>query len=159
MTSSGWVWLVRDGNGNLGILPTFGSGTVLVQNRLQMGSNESILGFKKSEDQNPLSSSNNEDSSITIGGGDRDTTSGDRFKTVANIHNQRDPLHSTTRNNGNRNSNLRDGEELFPLLCLSVMEHAWLPDYGMWGKERYLINFWDCVDWNVVQKRWEEYQP
>jgi len=139
MTSSGWVWLVTDANGNLGIVPTFGSGTVLVQNRKQKGTNTGLTGYK-----NPDAMELSKEEDYMRGSGDvvgRFTTS------------------SYTSSTSRKNSKAyQDGDELFPLLCCSVMEHAWLPDYGMWGKERYMINFWDCVDWEVLQRRWEEYE-
>lgn len=40
MVSSGWLWLVRDQTGRLGIVPTFGAGTVLVQDRMQRGNRD-----------------------------------------------------------------------------------------------------------------------
>lgn len=42
------------------------------------------------------------------------------------------------------------GDKLTPLFCLSVHEHAWLHDYGVWGKEEYLKNFWNVLDWGRV---------
>ena len=50
------------------------------------------------------------------------------------------------------------GEELYPLLCVSVHERDWLPDYGMWGKEEYLMRFWECVDWSRVFRLYETYR-
>lgn len=50
------------------------------------------------------------------------------------------------------------GETLFPLLCLSVHEHAWMTDYGLWGKEEYLRNFWEAVDWGVVRHLYQSYE-
>ncbi|KAF3920659.1 hypothetical protein ABW21_db0206721 [Orbilia brochopaga] len=43
-----------------------------------------------------------------------------------------------------------------PLLCVNVWEHAWLFDYGFDGKERYLDNWWKCVDWATV---WGKLEP
>ncbi|EWC44621.1 hypothetical protein DRE_06610 [Drechslerella stenobrocha 248] len=42
-----------------------------------------------------------------------------------------------------------------PLLCVNVWQHAYLFDYGFDGKERYLENWWKCVDWGVVWGRLE----
>ncbi|KAK0550070.1 hypothetical protein OC846_003827 [Tilletia horrida] len=50
------------------------------------------------------------------------------------------------------------GYELCPLLCLSVHEHAWMTDYGLWGKEEYLRQFWECVDWVLVQHLYRAYE-
>ena len=46
------------------------------------------------------------------------------------------------------------GQHLYPLLCVSMYEHAWLGDYGFWGKERYMTHFWDCVNWERVERLW-----
>jgi Fe-Mn family superoxide dismutase len=43
------------------------------------------------------------------------------------------------------------GDDLSPLLCLSVHEHAWMSaGLGVWGKEEYLRRFWGVVDWRKV---------
>lgn len=42
------------------------------------------------------------------------------------------------------------GDRLTPLFCVSVHEHAWLQDYGVWGKEEYLTRFWDSLHWGRV---------
>lgn len=44
------------------------------------------------------------------------------------------------------------GDKLTPLFCLSVHEHAWLYDYGVWGKEEYLTRFWNALDWARVSE-------
>ncbi|KDQ14754.1 hypothetical protein BOTBODRAFT_187754 [Botryobasidium botryosum FD-172 SS1] len=44
------------------------------------------------------------------------------------------------------------GQSLVPLLCVSVHEHAWLLDYGVWGKEEYMRRFWDVVNWDKVDE-------
>ncbi|TDL29795.1 manganese and iron superoxide dismutase [Rickenella mellea] len=50
-----------------------------------------------------------------------------------------------------RDDDLRLGDSLYPLFCISVHEHAWMSaGYGVWGKEEYLKRFWTCVDWATV---------
>ncbi|KAG9317150.1 hypothetical protein JVU11DRAFT_1342 [Chiua virens] len=49
------------------------------------------------------------------------------------------------------------GEYIYPLFCISVHEHCWLLDHGIWGKERYLKEFWTVVDWSQVVKRFETF--
>ena len=53
----------------------------------------------------------------------------------------------------------RVGEVLNPLFCVSVHEHAWLPNYGVWGKEEYMKRFWSVLDWEKVVERWERFTP
>ena len=40
-----------------------------------------------------------------------------------------------------------------PLLCVNVWEFAYIQDYGVTGKADYLENFWDCINWEVINKR------
>ncbi|GMM29460.1 mitochondrial 37S ribosomal protein [Martiniozyma asiatica (nom. inval.)] len=40
-----------------------------------------------------------------------------------------------------------------PLLVINVWQHAYLLDYGIVGKEQYLQNVWDCIDWKVINRR------
>lgn len=53
----------------------------------------------------------------------------------------------------------RIGEVLNPLFCVSVHEHAWLPSYGVWGKEEYMKRFWSVLDWDKVVDRWTKFAP
>ncbi|THV05347.1 hypothetical protein K435DRAFT_773795 [Dendrothele bispora CBS 962.96] len=52
------------------------------------------------------------------------------------------------------------GEETFyPLFCVSVHEHAWLAaGYGVWGKERWLKEFWNVLDWEKVSRAYDGYK-
>ncbi|KAI5811522.1 Manganese/iron superoxide dismutase [Peziza echinospora] len=40
-----------------------------------------------------------------------------------------------------------------PLLALSVWPQTWMTDFGVNGKEQYLSAWWECVDWDVVERR------
>ncbi|CDK26664.1 unnamed protein product [Kuraishia capsulata CBS 1993] len=40
-----------------------------------------------------------------------------------------------------------------PLLSINASPSAFLPDYGVYGKGKYLDNVWDCIDWSVVESR------
>lgn len=42
---------------------------------------------------------------------------------------------------------------LRPLLNINAWQHAYLTDYGVAGKRKYLENLFDCIDWNVLAKR------
>ena len=42
------------------------------------------------------------------------------------------------------------GLAVTPLLCVNTWEHAWMFDWGVTGKEKYLESWWDCIDWEVV---------
>lgn len=50
------------------------------------------------------------------------------------------------------------GNTLYPLLCLSVHEHAWMSaGYGVWGKEEWIKEFWSVVDWEKVSKAYSHF--
>jgi len=53
----------------------------------------------------------------------------------------------------------RAGDDISPLMCISVHEHAWMSaGLGVWGKEEYLRRFWSVVDWRKVSnvyRLWE----
>lgn len=44
---------------------------------------------------------------------------------------------------------------LYPLLGLQVAERAYVPDYGVWGREAYVRNFWKCVNWGKVEAEFD----
>lgn len=60
-------------------------------------------------------------------------------------------------------SDMRDlktlGEYIYPLFCVSVHEHCWLLDHGIWGKEEYMKAFWSVLDWQQVVQRFETFHP
>ncbi len=43
------------------------------------------------------------------------------------------------------------GTDVIPLLCLNTWEHVWLTDYGIGGKEQYVEQWWDTIDWEKVE--------
>ncbi|SAM86459.1 related to Superoxide dismutase [Ustilago bromivora] len=135
MAASGWVWLVTDQHKNLGVVPTFGSGTVIVQNRMQQG--KDFL----------LPSINDQSTGSTDAATNASATSSERPSRPA------DSLF------GGLGISDKVGKELYPLLNISVHEHAWLNDYGIMGKEEYLTRFWNCVNWDKVEQRFDSYCP
>ncbi|ODV87517.1 hypothetical protein CANARDRAFT_26916 [[Candida] arabinofermentans NRRL YB-2248] len=40
-----------------------------------------------------------------------------------------------------------------PLVAIGVNPSFYLRDYGVFGKETYLNNCWNCVDWDIVERR------
>ncbi|WFD35148.1 superoxide dismutase [Malassezia cuniculi] len=130
MFSSGFVWLVKDEHGRLGIVPTYGTGTVLVQQRQQRGPSDLVAGVQDgsggAEGEAPAQNAGLASGAPT-----------NRFDSLAH---------------GSAAGAI--GHNLYPLLCVSVFEHAWLGDYGFWGKERYLERFWDAVNWTRAEHLW-----
>lgn len=158
MVGSGWIWLVMDGRKNLGVLGTYGAGTVLVQSRQQRGV-EFVLGEDESRKEgkgegSKLGSSadvQSRTSSSSSGSNRNSPPSAARpFSTSAQVQSAYRPL-------GVQTNATQVGNDIYPLLNLSIHEHAWLRDYGVWGKEEYVRNFWEVVDWRVVQDRFDKY--
>lgn len=48
---------------------------------------------------------------------------------------------------------LYSDRKLVPLLAIDASMRAYLHDYGVFGKQQYLNNVWDCIDWDIVAKR------
>ncbi|KAI9503943.1 Manganese/iron superoxide dismutase [Coemansia spiralis] len=95
----------------------------------------------------------------------------DRFKdvfahgklSVMNIFNSGTPFTAKSRNEkslqrGTSYAKISHGIEgrpfvkLTPVLCLSMWQESFLPDYGL-DRETYVSRFWDVVDWAVVHER------
>ncbi|KAG9514254.1 manganese and iron superoxide dismutase, partial [Aureobasidium melanogenum] len=54
---------------------------------------------------------------------------------------------------------LPPGTELItPALCVSTWEHCYLPEYGVDGKAKYLIEWWKSINWGAVDNRVEKRQ-
>lgn len=134
MFSGGYVWLVKDEHGRLGIVPTYGTGTVLVQQRQQRGPSDLVAAV---QDGSGEGAAPPEGAQADSRPGLAQGTPTSRFDSLAH---------------GSAAGAI--GKNLYPLLCVSVFEHAWLGDYGLWGKERYLQRFWDAVNWTRAEQLW-----
>lgn len=42
------------------------------------------------------------------------------------------------------------GTSVLPVLCVNTWEHVYIYDFGLNGKRKYLSDWWDAVDWSVV---------
>lgn len=38
-----------------------------------------------------------------------------------------------------------------PILCLNMWQQAWLPDYGLRGKQNYIECWWERINWKAVE--------
>lgn len=133
---NGFLWLVKDEHGRLGIVPTFGAGTILVHQRQQTGPRDLSAGVqdgRASADGAPATEAPKEDAPAAA----QRTPS--RFESLAQS-----------------SATGAIGHHVYPLLCVSLFEHAWLGDYGFWGKERYLTHFFDCINWERAEQLWGE---
>ncbi|KAK6201493.1 Manganese/iron superoxide dismutase [Scheffersomyces amazonensis] len=48
---------------------------------------------------------------------------------------------------------LFNDKKLVPLLAIDASPRTYLLDYGVFGKQNYLDNVWECIDWDVVAQR------
>lgn len=174
MFGSGWVWLVCDKAGSLAVVPTFGTGTLLissrerVQRRVEPGL---VIGEEVATKPRPV-----------IPGASASSPTSGASHTLPPSHppqTREFSLSAAARNGGmnyqaasildrgrpnsympSQPSDLAHGEMLYPLLCLSVHEHAWVSaGYGVWGKEEYLRRFWSVVNWKQASKHLGVYVP
>ncbi|GJE84766.1 manganese and iron superoxide dismutase [Phanerochaete sordida] len=171
MFGSGWVWLVCDQSGELAVIPTFGAGTLLVRSQVPIqthikGTSTAVIG------EEPI-----------IGRprgipGVNPTGQPAASSPASGVSSQQHPPHPPTQtrqfsssalraNDSFRVASLSDhanrpplGDTLFPLLCVSVHEHAWVSaGYGVWGKEEYMKRFWSVVNWEQVSRHYAIYAP
>ncbi|PIL36673.1 hypothetical protein GSI_00362 [Ganoderma sinense ZZ0214-1] len=178
MSSSGWIWLVTDQDGQLGVIPTFGAGTLLVRSskpsaallEWQRLTGEPVLQYFEdlpprpaappapSSGLPPAPAASSPVSGMAHGAPSIDPHT--QARTIASY-----PIPRGTY--GTRDTGLglnetqpdasKVGTTLFPLLCVSVHEHAWISaGYGVWGKEEYMRRFWTVVDWAKVVKVYEK---
>lgn len=153
-SSGAYIWLVVDGN-SIGVVGTYAGGTVLVHERKQLlpgGANLRVLGETLPEAEKEVEAAKSEwvatekepkerkQESKEDGGSKLDLASA----LVA------PPFRSMS-------SHFNAGKNIHPLLCLSVHPHCYLADYGVWGRDEYVKNWWKAVDWKAVEGNYEKY--
>ncbi|KAF5321968.1 hypothetical protein D9619_001056 [Psilocybe cf. subviscida] len=172
MFSNGWVWLVADQDGNLGVLPTFGPSTLLVRMRRNMHYNvdSGVLGEDPAVAlHNSLPTAYNAPFSSSASGGPAFPTSPFQARSLHTTSRRALPFGEELLGEYDQELDYADpkkggllsvGSTLYPLLCLSVYEHAWMSGgYGVWGKEAWLKEFWSVVDWSKVSRAYANVKP
>lgn len=128
MVGSGWLWLVKAGDGlaDFDVVPTFGSGTMLVTMRQQRGRHDTLPVFLTPP-----------------------TTGGEADKGAASP-----PINDATSEKRAEWRNARAGSEATPLAVLNLFEHAYLGErYGVFGRSQYARDWFKALDWDKVSKR------
>ncbi|KAI0029530.1 hypothetical protein K488DRAFT_80113 [Vararia minispora EC-137] len=213
MFSSGWVWCVCDPRGNLGIIATYGAGTLLVSDRQQrfdpsykfelggkydgLGPSDKAEAFAFSRDVEPPSEPHSANPYAPLTGAPASSPTSGVTRTPPPItpSTPSRALHTTTRllkspvRGPSAHSDPRSlfnahrqgtgatavaeqsernvttdfktlGDVLYPLFCVPTSAHAWMgAGYGVWGKERFLANFWDVLDWERVTTVYQAVAP
>lgn len=170
MTSSGWIWVAVDGRATMGVIPTFGAGTLLVRSRGRvLQSDDMVLGETYPSPAKHLSSHQSTSPGTTPGRiAPQPTRSFHTTARAESIYGSEKPVGLYGRD---MDGEAFEGEvptadfdkigtHLYPLFCLSVHEHAWLTaGYGIWGKEEYLKKFWTVLDWKKVSDAFHHFAP
>lgn len=52
-----------------------------------------------------------------------------------------------------KNEAVEEDLAYIPLLAIDASPKAWLHDYGVFGKQKYLENVWNATEWRVVESR------
>ena len=183
MAGSGYVWFVTDAKRNLAFVPTFAAGTLLI--RSGAGTVEPITAPVLGEQDPSTQPVQSPAGSTRVSSLESGTTSSP-FSGTSHVPPQLDPssptrtFHTSVLSRDDYRTRARSlydptapspsplgpqdsrdlttlGEYIYPLFCISVHEHCWLLDHGIWGKEKYLKEFWTVVDWNQVIKRFETF--
>jgi len=156
--SGAYVWLVTDPNGNLGVIGTYAGGTILVNERRQMGygsyssGNLKVLG---EEIEQPIEAVESSPETIS-----EKPQSSSKWQTTSSSSSRSNLLSSATPSpagifsstlSAHNDPKSAIGKSLHPLLCVSTHQHCYLGDYGVWGREEYVKNWWTKVDWKKVE--------
>lgn len=147
LTGSGYVWLVSDSSRTLGIVTTYGAGTVLVRSRQQRGL-WSNFSLDKAEGSANASTSTN--SSLEKSGNPLSSPTHTSHANPAPQAPSQSREYSTL--NQETRTLAETGDVLTPLLCLSVSERCYINDFGVWGRDHYIKEFWKVVDWAKVEE-------
>lgn len=184
MAGSGYLWMVMDDKGRLGIVGTYGAGTVLVQERQQRGGFSELPQTDTTWPSRPSPQSVEESDEDPVFSEDRRTLHDSRSSTIpppplfSSSHRPAAPsadtpiltpltplsrslsISSTLRAPPEPAHRIKFPErEIHPLFAISLHEHAYLHDYGVWGKEAYLENFWKVLDWKAIGNVYEKLMP
>jgi Fe-Mn family superoxide dismutase len=50
------------------------------------------------------------------------------------------------------------GRAIHPLACVSTHPHCYFEDYGLWGRDEYVKNWWGAVDWRKVEQAYDQFR-
>ncbi|KAI9430915.1 hypothetical protein H4582DRAFT_2013270 [Lactarius indigo] len=176
--AGGFVWLVTDALGRLGVVATYGAGTLLVAERRQSLAPDGVELGGVYQPANPPSPSPPPPQPSPSGRTQHAvpaqarglSTSASASGPVRPTNVWSDPpvapsdAGAVAGGDGLYGAPEAPaaldalGKTLYPLFCVSVHEHAWMAaGYGVWGMETYLERFWTCLDWAAVQAAYARY--
>ncbi|KAH8977979.1 hypothetical protein EDB92DRAFT_1879859 [Lactarius akahatsu] len=169
--AGGFVWLVTDALGRLGVVATYGAGTLLVAERRQ-----SLLAWDGTElggvyqPATPPPPPSGRTQHAAPAQARALSTSARASGSVRPTNVWSDPplapsdAGAVAGSDGTYGASEAPaaldalGKTLYPLFCVSVHEHAWMAaGYGVWGMETYLERFWTCLNWVAVREAYARY--
>lgn len=131
MFGNGFVWLVKDDStGSLRLLCTYNAGSPYPEAHFRLQNRDM---------------SNHQ----TQG---RDAAETQRLNTVQNSVGAFGSARSSSRGIAPQDA-LTGG----PILCVNVWQHVYLRDFGVSGKRQFLSQWWQRIDWGVVESRASHY--
>jgi Fe-Mn family superoxide dismutase len=68
-----------------------------------------------------------------------------------NVANGREPLHGSSAAKQSKIRPPPGSTTVVPVLCVNTWEHVWMWDYGVGGKTDFVANWWNIIDWGMVQ--------
>lgn len=149
MFNPGWAWLVCDRSGSLAVLSTFSSETLLVR------SQRAVDATIPNSSRHSVSSSRPTGRVAPAPRHSQANTPNPASHTPTRAYSVNRIMPSSTESLYDSNATTTNNT-LFPLMCLSVHEHAWMSaGYGVWGKEEYVKRFWSVVDWAKISRAYE----
>ncbi|KAJ9127129.1 hypothetical protein QFC24_001365 [Naganishia onofrii] len=148
MVGSGWLWIVSYDR-KITTIPTYGSGTVLVRNRMQQGRDAATPIFYP-----PPSSSSTSTS----------TASSSSTQQQQQQQQQQQPSRVETNDDSDHPyiGTGTDYKPIKPLAVINMFEHAYLARGGnantegglnVWGREQWVRDWFKMVDWAQVKSR------
>ena len=157
MMGSGWLWLAFDQLGRVVIVGTYGPGTIVATRgqdrryvRLRELVGEDVLDVDAAGGaRGPGGRSG---PTIDFSAAYTDTMgaslTGSEKEMKKEFTPERGWRPSGGAGAGQSADVLSTADELFPLMCLSVHERAYMREYGLFGKGAYVDAMWGSFDWS-----------
>ncbi|WVQ79431.1 hypothetical protein IAT38_001529 [Cryptococcus sp. DSM 104549] len=136
MVGGGWIWIVRtaDNPNFIDVVPSFGSGTLLVTNRAQRGREAVGPLFNQ-----PLSASANVDTSA---------------ESAPAPEAEAEPEDFTSTSHYLARASSQITSYPMPLAVLNLFDLSFIGSkYGVWGKREYAKDWLKSLDWQLVENR------
>jgi superoxide dismutase len=176
MSSSGFLWLVQEvdplpsstassgGTDDLAVLATYGSGTMLVRagelvhdrsKGFMSGLTEEGLVHLESRPWWMTGENDNQNKKNSEHGSSSEPNQPPLpFGNSSSLDPSPARAESSSSNLPSTDSSIARGyKRLVPLACLSMHEHAFMVDHGIWGKAEYVRAWMNNLDWELVEKR------